>query len=203
MLLIKRVVGCVLSSNMYIIHNENTSDCCLIDIGDFESIREYVDLNNISVNGLFITHSHFDHIYGLNDLIERFQDCTIYISKSGKDGLFSDKRNFSLYHEQPLNFKGGKIQVVKDGDVIKLSENIEIECLATPGHDTSCMSYRCGNYLFTGDSFIPNEKPVTKLKGGNKEEYQHSLQKILCLINQDTIVCPGHGGMSYSDKSIY
>lgn len=193
MLLVKRVVGSVLSSNMYIIHNENTSDCCLIDIGDYESIGKYLDLNNISVSSLFITHSHFDHIYGLNDLIERFPDCTIYISDSGKDGLFDDKRNFSLYHEQPINFKGGKIRVVKDRDIIKLSENIEIECIATPGHDTSCMTYRCGNYLFTGDSYIPNEKPVTKLKGGNKVDYQNSLQRILGIIDSDTIVCSGHG----------
>lgn len=62
-------------------------------------------------------------------------------------------------------------------------------------NDTSCMTFRCGKYLFTGDSYIPNEKPVTKLKGGNKEDYEISLKKIQFLINRDTIVCPGHGEM--------
>lgn len=199
MLLVKRILGSVLSSNMYVIHNENTSDCCLIDIGDFESIRKYIDLNNVSFKSLFITHSHFDHIYGLSKLIEHFPDCTIYISESGKEGLFNDRRNFSFYHERPLNFKGGNIHVVQDGECIELFDGIKMDCFYTPGHDTSCMTFRCGKYLFTGDSYIPNEKPVTKLKGGNKEDYEISLRKILSLIDSDTIVCPGHGEMEINN----
>lgn len=187
---IHQIINSIFQSNTYILTNDKY--CWIVDIGDTDKVCDYLD-DKYNVKSIFITHSHFDHIYGLNDLIERFPDCTIYISESGKDGLFDDKRNFSLYHEQPINFKGGEIRVVKDRDIIKLSENIEMECIATPGHDTSCMTYRCGNYLFTGDSYIPNEKPVTKLKGGNKEDYQNSLQKILGIIDSDTIVCPGHG----------
>lgn len=191
---IHQIINSIFESNTYILTNDK--DCWIVDIGDTYKVFDYID-DKYNVRSIFITHSHFDHIYGLNNLIERFPDCTIYISESGKDGLFDDKRNFSLYHEQPLNFKGGNIQVVRGGDIIKLSENIEIECIATPGHDTSCITYRCGNYLFTGDSYIPNEKPVTKLKGGNKEDYQNSLQKILDMIDSDTIVCPGHGNMTF------
>ena len=145
------------------------------------------------IRGIFITHSHFDHIYGLNDLVERYPNVKIYISADGAKGLFDDKKNFSLYHEAPLKFVGGDICVVQDGDRIKIFDDVCVECFYTPGHDTSCMTFGCGDYLFTGDSYIPNEKTVFRLKGGNKEDYYNSLEKINGLIKQRTILSPGHG----------
>lgn len=190
---LKRVVNSIFSSNTYVITHVINKYTYLVDCGNIETFSEIT--NDYIIKGVFITHSHFDHIYGLNKLIEHFPDCTIYISESGREGLFDDKRNFSLYHEQPLNFKGGNIHVVQNGECIDLFDDIKMECFYTPGHDTSCITFRCGKYLFTGDSYIPNEKPVTKLKGGNKEDYEISLKKIQFLINRDTIVCPGHGEM--------
>ncbi|MCB6651666.1 MBL fold metallo-hydrolase, partial [Bacteroides salyersiae] len=51
------------------------------------------------------------------------------------------------------------------------------------------------NYLFTGDSYIPNVKLVTNLPRSNKEKAKKSLERILGLIKDDTIVCPGHGAI--------
>ena len=195
-MLIQQIVNSIFNSNTYILSdNEN---CWLIDVGDIDKICQFV-LGKYELKGVFLTHSHFDHIYGLNKLIEHFPNCVIYISENGKEGLFDDRRNFSLYHERPLNFKGGNIQVVKDGDVVNLVKNIKIKCISTPGHDTSCMTYSLNEYLFTGDSYIPNEKPVTKLKGGDRKDYEISLKKILSLIYSDTVVCPGHGEMEINN----
>lgn len=199
-MMIQQIVNSIFNSNTYILSdNEN---CWLIDVGDIDKICQFV-LGKYELKGVFLTHSHFDHIYGLNKLIEHFPNCVIYISENGKEGLFDDRRNFSLYHERPLNFKGGNIQVVKDGDVVNLFKNIKIKCISTPGHDTSCMTYSLNEYLFTGDSYIPNEKPVTKLKGGDRKDYEISLKKILSLINSDTIVCPGHGEITQGEKIKY
>jgi hypothetical protein len=56
-----------------------------------------------------------------------------------------------------------------------------------------CLTYKIGNYLFTGDSFIPNVPVVTKLKGGNKLVNIDSLIIIHSYINENTVVCSGHG----------
>lgn len=127
---LKRVVNSIFSSNTYVITHVINKYAYLVDCGNIETFSEIT--NDYIIKGVFITHSHFDHIYGLNKLIEHFPDCTIYISENGREGLFDDKRNFSLYHEEPLNFKGGNIHVVQNGECIDLFDDIKMECFYTP-----------------------------------------------------------------------
>lgn len=42
--------------------------------------------------------------------------------------------------------------------------------IETPGHCPSCLTYYTDNYIFTGDSYIPNVKVVTKLPYGDKKK---------------------------------
>ena len=83
------------------------------------------------MKGCFITHSHFDHIYGLNELVKEFPNCVIYVSKHGKEGLFSAKLNFSFYHDKPFVFEGGSVKVLEDGDNVKLLEDLFLNVVST------------------------------------------------------------------------
>lgn len=191
---IKQIINSIFSSNTYILEDENNEDVWLVDIGDIDKIIAELQPYQ-TIRGVFITHSHFDHIYGINELVKKYPDCLIYISEKGKEGLYNDKINFSFYHEKPIKFIGGNIHVVKEGSFIEVFKNQFMTCLYTPGHDESCMCYLFNDFLFTGDSYIPNEKPVTKLKGGNKQQYENSLLKIFGTIHANTVVCPGHGNI--------
>lgn len=124
-----------------------------------------------------------------------FPDVTVYTSAYGREGLYSDRLNFSRYHESPFVFRGQNVVVLKEGDRVPLGAGMEMEVLETPGHDPGCLCYRLGNYLFTGDSFIPGVPTVTKLRGGDREASLASLEKIRRHITEGTIVCPGHGEM--------
>lgn len=187
---IHQIINSIFQSNTYIITNDKY--CWIIDIGDIDKILDYIN-KKYDPKGILLTHTHFDHIYGINNFHEYYPSCKIYTSEYGKIALKDAKKNLSFYHEQPIEYSEDNVQVLKEGDKIELFPNIYLEVLETPGHCPSCLTYYTDNYIFTGDSYIPNEKPVTKLKGGNKEDYQNSLQKILGMIGKDTIVCPGHG----------
>jgi glyoxylase-like metal-dependent hydrolase (beta-lactamase superfamily II) len=52
--------------------------------------------NGIIVIDVFITHAHFDHIYGINELIDLFPGCIVYASEESERGLFSSELNLSL-----------------------------------------------------------------------------------------------------------
>lgn len=192
MVVIKQTINTFLNSNTYIIFNNLTDEVWLVDIGDVDKVIAELQPNQI-IKGVFLTHSHFDHIYGINELISIYPNCKIFTSIEGRESLLNDKRNFSFYYDAPLNFKGGDIQVIKNGTIINIFTEISMKCIYTPGHDVSCMCYICDKYIFTGDSYIPNVKPVTKLKGGDRRKYDVSLRIIRDYVQSGLVVCPGHG----------
>ncbi len=195
-MVVRQNVNSLFTSNTYVLSDAKNSGVWLVDIGDFESIKS--TLSGEQVNGVFITHSHFDHIYGINDLVDAFPNCVVYISENDKDGLFSDKLNLSFYHETPMKFLGGKVQILNDGDKVPIFGGIDLIAIATPGHNPGCLTYKVADYLFTGDSFIPGVKVVTKLRGGNKSLAEESVQLIKSLFRDKMILCPGHGAMTSS-----
>lgn len=192
---VKQIVNSVFTSNTYIISEAKSDWIWLVDIGDIEGVLTVLPKDAI-VRGVFITHPHYDHIYGLNKLIDLFPKCLVFTSENGEEGLYSEKLNLSFYHEEPIIFKGSTIQILHETDKIELFENCFLETLETPGHNWGCLSYKVDNYLFTGDSYIPNVDVVTKLKSGDREANKKSLQKIRNNISENTIICPGHGVMS-------
>lgn len=193
-MVVKQIINTIHSSNTFLIFLDSDKDdeAWLIDVGDNLPIMNNLN-NNTKIKGIFITHTHFDHIFGINEIIEKFPDSIVYTSENGKEGLYSDKQNYSRYHETPLIFQGKNIAILTEGQKVSLNNKINVEVLETPGHDWSCLTYQIGNYLFTGDSFIPNIKVVTTLRGGNKAESKKSLEKIKAIINDETLVCAGHG----------
>jgi len=193
-MLVKKIVNELLTSNTYLISEQRYDDIWLVDIGDIRGVIDLLSNNNV-VKGVFITHSHYDHICGINQLIDIFPHCIIYTSIYGKLGLSSAKLNLSFYHENPIEYVGANIHILNENDKVELYDNTFLEVVETPGHNWGSLSFIINDYLFTGDSFIPNVDVVTKLKGGDKEASKRSIHKIMKLIKKDTIICPGHGEM--------
>lgn len=192
-MLIQQIVNSIFNSNTYILSdNEN---CWLIDVGDIDKICQFV-AGKYELKGVFLTHSHFDHIYGINELYEKFPLCNIYTSAYGYIALRDAKKNLSFYHEQTIEYLEDNIQILKEGDKIEIFSNIYLEVLGTPGHCPSCLTYYTNDYIFTGDSYIPGIKVVTNLPKGNKIQAQESVEKIKELIGIRNI-CPGHGDIKY------
>lgn len=190
MLQVKKIVGKLLSSNMYLLYEEGIADCYLIDVGDSYAFAESLP-DGMNVKGVFLTHSHFDHMAGINGLCQMFPECKVYTSEYGKEALYSAKKNFSLYHEQSTVYEGDKVEVLHDGDSILLFEDITLNVMATPGHCPSCLTYYTEKYVFTGDSYIPEVPVVTKLPKGNRALAEASKEIILKLSEVRTIMA-GH-----------
>ena len=190
---IETVITGALEENCYVLIKDG--NCLVVDPGDdYHLIKEVIGDNKVL--GVLITHSHFDHIYGINELHERFPLCNIYTSAYGYIALRDAKKNLSFYHEQTIEYLEDNIQILREGDKIEIFSNIYLEVLGTPGHCPSCLTYYTNDYIFTGDSYIPGIKVVTNLPKGNKIQAQESVEKIKELIGIRNI-CPGHGDIKY------
>lgn len=67
----------------------------LIDPGD-----EWEGFEN--VDAVLLTHAHFDHIYGLNRVVELNPEVKIFTNTAGQEALLNDRLNMSRYHETPF-----------------------------------------------------------------------------------------------------
>lgn len=180
MIHVHTILNRILNSCTYILYNES-KDVYLIDCGDIEPIKEFIQAKGKTIKGIFLTHCHYDHIYGINDVISIFPDVAIYGSKDTITGLKDIRINLSKYHGLPLvvNEKAILKEISKVSLLNILEERIKI--LETPGHDTGCLSYHIGYMLFTGDSYIPNLPVFTKWKRSNKTKaitFEYKLKEL-------------------------
>ena len=193
---VHRIINAVFTSNTYVLLQRGTNWCWVIDPGDIEPIL-YIISGDVSLKGIFLTHTHYDHLYGINQIVYLYPDCVVYTSEAGKEGLFSDKLNFSRYHDDPILFSGNNLHILYDDDQIELFPGKFLTVLQTPGHDKSCLTYYTMDEIFTGDSFIPGVKVVTTFPRGDRQEAAQSLQLIMELVEGRDLY-PGHG-VSFTD----
>ena len=186
-MVVRRVVNSVFNSCSYIISLGDGS--WLVDCGDVDQILPNIDAR---LQGVLLTHCHFDHIYGLNNLLALFPSLPIYTNEAGKNALLSDKLNFSRYHEEAFVLDSpDNVKLINDGDCIQLHENLQAKAVFTPGHSPDCVTWIVEDALFTGDSFIPGVKTVTNFPLSDRALAASSENLIRTLAAQ-RVVYPGH-----------
>lgn len=178
------ITNSIFNSRTYILSDDDSDKVWLVDCGDVEPLLPIV--GSKKVEGVLLTHAHFDHIYGLPSLLARFPDMAIYTNEWGKAALADDKLNMSRYHESPVKVDCSNVRVVKEGDKV-----FGFDVYETPGHNPSCLCYANDDVIFTGDAYIPGCKVVTNLSHCDKALAQSSAERILKLAEGKTVM-PGH-----------
>lgn len=192
---VDRVINSIFFSNTFVIHDNISNEVWLVDCGDIGKILSMLSNEEI-ITSVLLTHAHSDHIYGLNDLLSKYPNISIFTNSYGVDALRSPKLNLSRYHDEYPDFAVSSvdnIKVLNDGDKLLFGDSA-VEVCYTPGHDPSCLTFKVGNYIFTGDAYIPGVNVCTSFPKGDKILAKQSVDKILSLI-EGRIVCPGHGEM--------
>lgn len=166
-------------------------DGYLVDCGDSEKILDV--LEGKELKGIFLTHCHQDHIYGIEKVMARFPHAKVYCSQKTFEGLKDDNLNLSyIMPEHSVHFdKDGNVVVLDDG--IHLIDNIMVEIISTPGHSEDCLSFIIEDCIFTGDSYIPFAKVFTKWPTSNKPLAIENDAKLKELAETRNLkVFPGH-----------
>ena len=191
-MLIYDITNTIFTSKTYILYREGEDKAWLVDIGDIEPVSDFLQEKGLSVAGVFITHAHFDHIYGLEALADRFPECKVYCTEYCKGALASEKLNMSKYHGTPINYTRDNVAVVHEGESFRLFEDEpEMVFYETPGHNPGCLTMVMGDMIFTGDAYIPGVGANTKLPKADKELAKQSLERIFKLAEGKRILS-GH-----------
>ena len=181
-MLIKTMPVGQLETNCYVVTDEETLDCAVIDPGDeSNTILDYLEENRLHCRAILLTHGHYDHVGAVEGVVEE-TGAKVYMSKKDDREVRSD-RHFPFH----LPDNGAYYD---EGDAVTVG-SLRFEVLATPGHTPGGVTLRCENALFTGDTLFRGSCGRTDLPGGDMEEELQSLKK-LCLLPGDYEVYPGH-----------
>lgn len=163
---VKSIINSVFTSVTYCLSQPGYEEIWLVDCGDVEKLDP-----SVPVAGVLLTHTHFDHIYGLNKLLERWPAARIYTNGYGEEALQNPRLNMSHYYGMIPDFRLEKpenVITIDGGTPLEVLGN-PVTVMATPGHEPSCLVYLVDGKLFSGDAYIPGQKVVVNLPHCDRE----------------------------------
>ena len=200
---INRLVVGPVSTNCYIVINENTKEALIIDPGEgAKKIIEKIKEEGLSTKAILLTHGHFDHMMAVNELVQEFR-VEVYIGEKEVELLKDPMQNCSgSMICQPYIVRADKM--LRDKDVLEIA-GFTIEVLYTPGHTIGgvCYCFREDNVLFSGDTIFQASVGRSDLPTGNGRQLEESIREKIFTLPDDMQIFPGHGDstiVSYEKK---
>ena len=181
-----------LPTNTYVVWNEDTKECVLIDPSDgFDEIVQCMEEEKLSPKAIWITHGHDDHIGAVNDLKRKY-GLLVYIMKEEEEAVISIVYN--------LSGRLGHPRVVEPDMTFLDHQTISVlgtgmTALLTPGHTVGggCFWFPEEKMIFTGDTLFRESVGRSDFPGGDTFELLRSIKDKLMELPDDTVVFPGHG----------
>jgi hydroxyacylglutathione hydrolase len=146
----------------------NGERCVVVDPGDAQPVIKYCSRNNLTLTDILITHHHSDHTGGVNDLVNAFENVTVYGPQNPQIRSITERLQ-----------AGNNIQLA--------SLDIELHILEVPGHTLDHIAYvgSCG--LFCGDTLF--SVGCGRLFEGTPEQMYHSLGQLTALADDTKVYC--------------
>jgi hydroxyacylglutathione hydrolase len=164
----------VMKNNNYLVVDPPTGQGVLVDPAwEAGKLHAAVAHAGASVNGILITHAHFDHIDLARPLAD-YYGCPIWMSRQEIDA--------SGFRARQLHEAGERAWTVG---------RMTIAPILTPGHTPGCTCYRIGANLFAGDVLFNEGCGMC-----NGSEAAHAMFDSLALLKRSldprTRIFPGH-----------
>ncbi len=191
--------GFRVDTNVYLISNKD--EAIIIDTSfEFDKALKFIN-DRYKLKGIFITHSHMDHIDGLKYFIGK--DIPIYMSEETERQIYD--RNITSYYmiNQDPPFKKGDLNIihVKDNDEIEIIGK-KIKVIATPGHQKGATSYLISHAIFSGDTIFKGRHAMTTYPTGNDDDMKNTLKKLLSY-PENYYIYPGHDDLTTVRDSLF
>lgn len=164
----------------YLLADEKSGEAVIIDpvLEQVERDLRLLDELGLQLKQVLDTHVHADHVTGAGKLRER-TGCQTGLSSHAGVGC----ADMMLNEDASIRFGC-----------------YEIRAMETPGHTDTCLSYLCGDMVFTGDALLIRGCGRTDFQSGDAGTLHDSIHNKLFTLPDETKVYPGHDyrGMNVS-----
>lgn len=189
-MIIKQYIAGPIEANNYLVVDEKSKEAVLIDCSEtIEKLLTDIKELDVKVKYILLTHGHFDHVMGVNDMKEKL-DTKVLINEKDKSQVEMTKTilsTFGIYVDKNPEYD----EFIDKNTELKIGD-IPIKVFETPGHTEGGLSYLIENKVFTGDTLFKHYVGRTDLPGGNFAKLESSIKNILYKLDDATEVFPGH-----------
>lgn len=191
----RMVIGSV-QTNCYFVYDEDqtgeTKDVMLFDPADNGAyIYEQLKNKGFRVAAILLTHAHFDHIWGVQEL-RGLSGAKVYAHEAERPLCESAEENVSAQVGRPCTVKPNCY--CQDGELITVG-GLSCRLIATPGHTigSCCYYFEEAGILISGDTLFQESVGRTDLPTGSGAQLGRSIREKLMVLPDETKVYPGHG----------
>ncbi len=192
MIKIEKYVISEMATNSYMVINQDTKECVMIDPAVcMEGIVNRIKENEWNLQAILLTHGHYDHVDGVAMYRELFPGIPVYAHEAEMELLADPKQNLSAYGRYPTVVKD--VIPLKDDQILNLA-GMEFKVLFTPGHTPGgcCYYLKSESVVFCGDTLFNSSVGRTDFPGGNMLTLIKSVKEKLFVLPGETIAYPGH-----------
>lgn len=145
MKVIKKSLG-QMGTNCYVVWDEKTLEAAVIDPGfEDQRISDIINENKLKVNYILLTHGHFDHLGGVNQ-IKKLTGAKVLIHENDADCLIDPRRNLSVLAGMSMILEPAD-GFLNENETITLG-NIAFRVIHTPGHSKGGICLLAEDQLF-------------------------------------------------------
>lgn len=185
------------AENTYLL--EQDGEVIVIDPGMYgeqeeKRMKTYLDVNGLKPVGLWLTHAHLDHVFGLNWVVKEY----------GLEVLLHPSDAPIYEHAVPTAMQYGlsmeplpKAKYELDVNVLHFGTS-EIKVFHTPGHSPGSVTFYSvtDKIAVVGDALFQGSIGRTDLPGGDYQTLIDAIKSQLLVLPDDTLVYSGHGPMT-------
>lgn len=186
--------------NTYVVWDSEQRECAvidpgIIDKGERDAIKRFIERENLTVTHLINTHLHIDHAIG---------NCAVTEDYGAKlEAHLADAFLGKMLPAQSVAFSLGvradeaEISIpLKEGDLVKVGSG-ELKVIHVPGHSPGHIALYCADahppFLVSGDVLFQRSIGRTDLPGGDFQTLISSIKDKLFQLPDNTVIYPGHG----------
>ncbi|MCQ2735504.1 MAG: MBL fold metallo-hydrolase [Alphaproteobacteria bacterium] len=183
-----------IQTNAYFYIDEQTKHGFLIDPGaEAEKLLNVIIENGWIIEKILITHGHFDHIGGVDEISQKL-NIPYLAHKNSQNYLTDGNYNLSAFFVNEIKLNNALY--VDEGQNIVLEANpaVKLRVIYTPGHTQDAVIYYDANnkLAFVGDTIFKNTVGRTDIPGGNEQQLYQSIREKIFTLPDDTVLYPGH-----------
>ena len=190
-------IGCIVlgmaQTNCYYVYREKAA--LVFDPADKgQLIYDKLKEKGLEVCAIFLTHGHFDHMAGAEELKD-LTGAKIYALDLEAALCADERQNVSDLFGRPTKIEADIY--LKDGAKLDMA-GLSFELIATPGHTAGsvCYHFPAEKVLISGDTLFQYSVGRSDFPTGNANLLVRSIREKLFVLPDDTIVYPGHGELT-------